>query len=329
MTAKNMRSRAFLSPFIPACLLIALVAGCINYEEEITLESDKSGAIKMHYWVSEKFAAVAEQKEKETKGGQTGLGLPFSQDQAERVFNVEKVIKIKEGPTIDKARERGYRHITLTCEFDDINHKEFPTIPLFEGGSMTFKEDEKGNLVFTRIFRSPEALREAREKIAKEAAGKGEPPKEPTPKPEDKKAAITLDEDPSDAGDTLAKSVFSEYKLKFVVHFPGRILKTNGKYYEEGEEPGAFEWLKVWFWGHRKAVWEFRLADIAKQADLTATIKNRLPWEWFIITGIVVIALALIILQSKRRAAEEATEDKPTAPEEKTGEQAGEKGKQK
>ncbi|NOZ22177.1 MAG: hypothetical protein GXP25_13950 [Planctomycetes bacterium] len=324
MTAKSMRSKRFAPRIVFACLLIALSAGCINYEEEITLNSDKSGTITMHYWTSEKFAAIAEQKEKETKGEQTGLGLPFSQDQAERIFNIEKVIKIKYGPTIDKGRERGYRHITITCEFDDINDEKFPSIPLFEGGSISFKEDEKGNLVFTRVFRSPEALQEQLEKAAKEAAEKGEA----APKSTKEKPEISLDEDSSDPGDTLAKSVFSEYKLKFVVNFPGRILKTNGSYYEEGEEPGYFEWLRVWFWGHRKAVWEFRLADIAKKGNLTATIKNKLPWEWFIITAVVILALVLIIAQSKRRAGEEGTEHEETPSDERKGEDLKEKGEQ-
>ena len=206
-------------------------------------------------------------------------------------------------------------------EFEDINHEDFPSIPLFEGGSISFKENEKGNLVFTRVFRSLEALQEKLEEAAKEAAEKGEPAKEPAPKPEKKEPDISLDEDSSDPGDTLAKSVFSEYKIKFVVNFPGRILKTNGSFYEEGEEPGYFEWLRVWFWGHRKAVWEYRLADIAKKGSLTATVKNKLPIQWFIISGIVIVALALIIIQSKRRPAEETTEGEEIASEEKKDEE--------
>jgi len=303
MTAKSMRSRRSAGLFLAAsCLMLACV-GCINYEEEISLDKDGSGTIRIEYTVSDKFAAIAEQAEKEAKDDQKGQGLPFSAEQAQRAFDIEKVLTPTAAPVF--AKSAGYRTTTIVCEFDDINHEDFPAIPLFEGGKITFKEDDKKNLVFTRVLRAH---------VEEEKEGAEGEKKDAKPKPasaatsDEKGPEISLDEDASDAGDTLAKSVFAEYKLKFVVHFPGRILKTNGAFYEEGEQPGSFEWLYLWFRGHRKAVWEFRLADIAKKGALTATISNRWPIEWIIIIAIILVALGLIVLKSKPGVAEAESE---------------------
>jgi len=290
--------------FFVATAVLTALCGCINYEEELTINKDGSGTVVMHYWTGASFASVAEQKEKESRGEELHAGLPFSEDQAKRELDIPDTLKVL---SFSSSTVSGYRHITVRCEFEEgvledpdkaeeekdkkRRKKNLGTcLPFFANSKITFEpsEHKPSHWIFKLTL--------------------------------DTKDILSVEEDKTDPGDTVAKSVLSAYKLKFVVHFPGRVLKTNGKPYAEGETPPRFQW----FWGQRKAVWEFPLVDVTKVPDMTATIAMGYT-QYYLLGAFILVIIILIVIVIKARPPAERTAEKPAEKAEKEPEKEGKK----
>jgi len=272
MRRKTNNPTALKAGIVVPALLICILAGCINYEEELWINKDGSGKVVMHYWTSEKLASLIEQKEKQAREEER-VGLPFSEDQARRDLDIPDVLKVE---SFEKTVQKGYRHITITLSFEEGKINELgKSLPFFADSEISFTEDEHrpGNWIFKRTLGT--------------------------------KKLVAVEEDKTDPGDTLAKSVLSAYRLKFVVHFPGRVLKTNGQPLEEGEQPPRFQWL----WGQRKAVWEFPLVDVTKTPEMTATVRIGYRTQLLVAAFIAVIIILIIVIVKARPPASSSAEE--------------------
>jgi hypothetical protein len=133
--------------FALAVLFAAFLAGCINYEEKIELNSNGSGTMVMHYSLSQQLSAMM------AMGGQSTENkdqqFPFKLKEEE----VRADLKAK-GVTVKKFEtktENDQQHFYVTIAFDkitDLNQtktfKEMPFDWKQEGGTSHFTQTLKG-----------------------------------------------------------------------------------------------------------------------------------------------------------------------------------------
>lgn len=161
---------------------IALSAGCIDYEEKITLRKDGSGYMTIHYFTDE--STIEEEKMEEEE-------LPFSFDQysfdqkeiedelADENIRVEKV---------ESYTEEGKRHLIAKLFFKNIN--KIPHKWIFENRELQFTK-ESGFLTFRSVLL-----------LGGEETGEGE-------------------------FDEFVKAILADYKFKFTVEMPSKIVEAS------------------------------------------------------------------------------------------------------
>ncbi len=118
-------------------LPVLLIAGCLNYEQVVKLDSDSSGSMEIHYWTSEDNVQWMSNdnfsfQETEIKDRYKGSGI-----------TVEEV-KVETNPT-DSTR-----HVRVELSFKDIN--KLSETPAFKNTAISFvKEGE--NFLFKQSIK--------------------------------------------------------------------------------------------------------------------------------------------------------------------------------
>ena len=102
------------------CLILftALLAGCINYEETISLNSDGSGTLLMHYSIAQQLYGMIQMSEGADQSGQKEDEMPFK-------FKEADVRKEMEAPgvTVEKFEtkaEGDQQHFYVHLKFDKL-----------------------------------------------------------------------------------------------------------------------------------------------------------------------------------------------------------------
>jgi hypothetical protein len=123
-----------------ALVAVTLIAGCINYEEEITLKRDGSGEVNMHFWLSSAFAKMA----KSSSGG--GEGPPLSEEDARKRCEGKEGITFKSFRSEEKDDEY---HAYITLGFDSLDALS----AVQENQTYSFAE-ESGVITYTATMES-------------------------------------------------------------------------------------------------------------------------------------------------------------------------------
>jgi hypothetical protein len=130
--------------------LVLVIAGCIEYEEKVTLRHDGSGTMIVHYTISESMLNM---------GKEGDVPLTFDKEEIEKELESENV-KIEK---IESYTDEGKRHIVTELSFKDIN--KLPDKWVFKDRQMSFAQ-EGGFFTFRSIFTMGE--KEEKEEQSKE-----------------------------------------------------------------------------------------------------------------------------------------------------------------
>ncbi len=127
-------------------VLAVLVAGCINYEEEITLNADGSGTMLMHYSIPQQLHAMMEMGGQDT-GQDKSEEMPFKFKEAEIRADMNAP-----GVTVEKVESKAegdQQHFFVNVSFKkltDLNKtKPFQKMPF------QWKEEDK-NVTFQQTL---------------------------------------------------------------------------------------------------------------------------------------------------------------------------------
>ncbi|HEY5124292.1 MAG TPA: hypothetical protein VIL99_15520 [Ignavibacteria bacterium] len=105
------RIKQFLPLFVFALFTSLILAGCVNYEQKATINSDGSGTMKIHYWAASTNIS----------SGELG-GFGFTEDKARSKFSSSNTqvgdVKIEEKKDTDTTKST---HVTLDVKFKDLN----------------------------------------------------------------------------------------------------------------------------------------------------------------------------------------------------------------
>ncbi len=256
-------------------LSLVLLGGCINYEEQLTLNKDGSGTIMMHYWMDSTFA--------QGPGQAAGdKGPPMSEQQANERFATKPGITLQSFRTEEKD---GDTHSYVTLAFDSVTNLS----AAMDGRDITFSE-EGGVITFTSTVES--------ESPGPEAAMPLEP--EPASEPADGEAPEMPEgmEGMGEAmGEAMAKGMeemmgqmmgsMGDGEFTFNVTFPGEVLEVEG--------PGATK-------AENTATWKLSLGDVmtgSSTMKATAKAPGGLPMLWVIIGAAVIVLVAGLLMRRK------------------------------
>ena len=142
-----------------AILATATLGGCINYEEEITLNEDGSGTLTMHYSIEESMVEMMEgmtEGMEEMEGMEMTAEMPFALDEA---GVKEQFSSCPQKPRdVQVYSKDGERHIVVTFDFRHVN--EIPDSVL-EGREITVTKDKDGFLNYHTSFVLEEDISQA------------------------------------------------------------------------------------------------------------------------------------------------------------------------
>jgi hypothetical protein len=226
--------RAFL---IAAGALVALAAGCVNYDERMELNPDGSGVVRMHIAVAEQVInpAGAPKVEKEDEL----LPMP----RKEMIADIEK-----QGFTVKSLRAEstgGLRHFYIVIAFKNVADLQKSELFCGRTASMT---REGGKLSFrSQIAMSEKTLTDRAGGTKAPEAPKPEPPKDaPGPSPKapreepgkspagkegkkDEPRVSVIKQLEMRFGKERVRQMFGAYSVSFSVEVAGAtLLRTNG-----------------------------------------------------------------------------------------------------
>jgi hypothetical protein len=122
-------------------LVLVLVPGCINYEEEVTLKRDGSGEVAMHYWMDTSFIEAMTQF---SSGDDESM--PFSEEDVKERYEGKPGIELK---SFRSEKKEGDTHAYITLAFDSVD----ALAAVGDDRTMTFAE-EGGVITFTSTLES-------------------------------------------------------------------------------------------------------------------------------------------------------------------------------
>jgi len=177
---------------------LALGAGCISYEVNLSFEKDGSGRVVVDTWVDsfgdEESAEEGSQESAEASEISEEMGPAFAELEG---VTIEENWARTEGEGDDRRE-----HTRLALAFKDVGTLSGRGI--FENQDLTF--DKKGkDYVFAHEIRN----------VRKEAAGE-------------------TAEETSEESEELARALFEGYTFTYTVVMPGKVTETNGTVGEDG-----------------------------------------------------------------------------------------------
>ncbi len=178
---------------IPACALLLSICGCINYEQDTSLNPDLSGRIEIHLFFDPR-PMISEMFKKDTTNPKLSAAIG---DMVEKA-SMKADVKIKEEDILEsfnqeaiknksfkKIEKDGIQHFYFTVEFDDIRK-------LFQDKKVvSVVTDNRGSIAYTEYF-----------KLLK-----------------DEKKEVKSDE----SSNEFLKGFYFKYQL----HMPGDIVRAN------------------------------------------------------------------------------------------------------
>lgn len=183
------------------CLALLLIAGCINYDQQLELNANGSGKLVMHYSMAQQLVSMMQM------GGQAGGGdkeqqMPFKVKEDEVKADLQSPgVKVEKFET---KTEGDQQHFYVHISFDKVTSlnatKTFKEMPI------TWKE-ENGTVTFSQVLKS---------------------------KKKDKPAAAGGDDAMQKQ---MAAAMFGNAAFKYSVKLPSKALPspaTNGTIGEDG-----------------------------------------------------------------------------------------------
>jgi len=174
---------------------LAVLAGCLSYEEELTLRRDGSGLVKVHYFLREDMAKRMDEAAKQLAANPRlamfgGVGPMFSE------AGVKKALGDAKGLTLKSVREEskdGVRHIWLEADFNHL--RSLGNAFIFRAGSVEWRPLSGGRMEYTRELG--------------ELGGMGR--------------SVYM----NPALPPMMEAV-KDARIEFTVHFPGKVMESNG-----------------------------------------------------------------------------------------------------
>ena len=179
---------------------LLFLAGCINYEEDLTLKSDGSGEMLMHYSISEQLSSMMAMGGGQQQDGKDEMPFKFKENEIRDALQADGV-QVKK---VEMKAEGGQQHVYVTVNFKkitDLNQtKTFKEMP-FEWG------EEGKVIVFRHILKNKNP----------QADGSGES---------------------TQMGDQMAQAMLGNAAFSFKIKLPDQALpapNTNGTILEDGK----------------------------------------------------------------------------------------------
>lgn len=203
---------------LPAVVLAAaltLLYGCFEYEEEVVLNADGSGTVKLKYTMAEKDAVHTERN---WKPGPDGVlnDMPVTREHAEQFFAGREGIAVSD--ILVETRD-DKRTVSYSLAFDNCSNLQTEGLDPFRHG-MEFVRNKDGSFSYKRICMDP-ALREEPEDFL-EPSEESEESHDGAEESEDKFTKLP---------DEWTKGV-PEDKLSFSVILPLEIAETNAHHHD-------------------------------------------------------------------------------------------------
>ena len=208
---------------------VALVAGCLEYDERIELNPDGSGVVRIHLTIAEQAMALHGQAEAKSEADL----FPMPPGQFADELKAEKL----EVLSLRAESKGGMRHFYIVIAFRDV--QDLVRSEYFGGREFTFRK-EKDNLYRVKQTLDvaagmsddkkddkPEAAPAEKDAEAP-ADGKPEPPEDETPaKPDLKRKTFAKQ---MDLNKERMKKVLKNASLKFSVELVGgHVHETDGR----------------------------------------------------------------------------------------------------
>ncbi len=179
---------------------LLFLAGCINYEEDLTLKNDGSGEMLMHYSISEQLSSMMALGGGQQQEGKDEMPFKFKENEIRDALRADGV-QVKK---VELKAEGGLQHVYVTVNFKkitDLNQtKTFKEMP-FEWG------EEGKVIVFRHTLKNKNP----------QGDGSGES---------------------TQMGDQMAQAMLGNAALSFKVKLPDKALPapdTNGTILEDGK----------------------------------------------------------------------------------------------
>lgn len=232
-----------------SALVLFVVSGCFDYEEEITLNANGSGTVRVHYFTEESYAPMFE-----------GEDSPFTLDQETLAQRLEGTTAKLQSSKV--YTEDGLRHAVFALEFTDLE-KLAGNWP-FEDRTFSLERRSDGLYVYRSVISFSAEAEVSQElepmEVEEEVAAEEEEPEE------------SGEDYAEEGGDESAEmeaamnQATQEIQAALVGHSFKYILTLPGKIVEAGEG-GIIEGTQV--------TWEFPLAELEGRDEivLTATFK--------------------------------------------------------
>jgi hypothetical protein len=152
-----------------------LLTGCFQFDQEMTLNADGSGNMKVHYACSEQTLGQIEmlaQMGKQQGGADGGTvtvtsnGPSFKKEEIEKEFESVKASGITLRQAAVESKD-GWRHVDLLLDFKDL--ASLRKLELFKDSKMTLTRDAAGNYVISdQLDVDPSGTDESHERDASE-----------------------------------------------------------------------------------------------------------------------------------------------------------------
>lgn len=181
------------------CLALLLIAGCINYDQQMELNTNGSGKLIMHYSMAQQLVSMMQMGG--AAGGEKDQQMPFKVKEDEVKADLTAPgVKVEK---FESKTEGDQQHFYVHISFDKVtnlnNTKTFKEMPI------SWKE-ENGTVTFSQVLKAKK----------KEAAPSGD----------------------EAMGKQMAQAMFGNAAFKYSVKLPSKALPspaTNGTISEDGK----------------------------------------------------------------------------------------------
>ncbi len=184
-------------------LSLLFLAGCINYEETLTLKSDGSGEMLMHYSISEQLSSMMALGGGQQEEGKNEMPFKFKENEIRAGLQAEGV-QVKK---IEMKAEGGQQHVYVTVDFKKVTDLNNTTT--FKEMPFVWEEEEKA-IVYSHTLKNKNP--QGQQDDGSQAGGQ--------------------------MGDQMAKAMLGNAAFSFKVKLPDKALpapNTNGTILEDGK----------------------------------------------------------------------------------------------
>jgi hypothetical protein len=184
------------------CLILLLTAGCINYDQQMELNSNGSGKMVMHYSMAQQLVSMMQMGEGASGGAEKENEMPFKlkEDEVKKDLTAPGV-KVEKFET---KTEGDQQHFYVHLSFDNVTNLN--QTKTFKEMQVSWKE-EGGVTTFSQTLKAKK-----------------------------KEGGATQGDDAM--GKQMAQAMFGNAAFKYSVKFPTKVLPapdTNGTISEDGK----------------------------------------------------------------------------------------------